>query len=288
MIKLSLRKKLLMAHGPAVLQVEAELQAGITAVYGHSGAGKTTLLKMIAGLVQPDEGVIEVNGKTWLNTRRGIRLPVQQRHIGFVFQDGALFPHMTVAENLRFALLPGQDASRITQLLQLIQMEQLANSRPGQLSGGQQQRVALVRALIRSPQVLLMDEPLASLDNDMRTQLRTAIAAVQQQFNPVSLLVTHDLAELHQLAANVLHLHEGNIIGSGTPARVFEQALPNEVQLTGTIVSLTPSGNRYELLLQTGTQQQIITISAAQAAALQPGSTITLYAKTIDAVIKTV
>lgn len=288
MIKINVSKKLLMAHGPATLQIDTVIEGeGITALYGHSGAGKTSLLKIIAGLMQPEKGLIEVNGEVWLNTERKINRPVQQRNIGFVFQDAALFPNMTVEQNLLYAAGNNQhDKTAIARLLQLVNMESLVHSRPAQLSGGQQQRVALVRALIRQPRVLLMDEPLSALDAGMRSQLRTAIQTMQQQFRPATLLVTHDITELHQLAGHVIHIDQGKIVNSGKPAAVLP-ALSNNLQLTGTIVQIVPSGSQYEVTIQTGSECLVITATPAQISNLQPGDKIALHGQVVaPAIVK--
>ncbi|HEV2354437.1 MAG TPA: ATP-binding cassette domain-containing protein, partial [Puia sp.] len=155
------------AHGPQQLDIAFQWQQGrLLAVYGPSGAGKTTLLRMLAGLTDPDSGYIEVNGEVWLDTERRINLQTRLRSIGFVFQDFALFPHLTVRRQLEYALPDRRNVAIVSELIGLMGLEALQHHRPAQLSGGQQQRVALARAIARRPELLLLDEPLSALDDE--------------------------------------------------------------------------------------------------------------------------
>lgn len=244
MIKINVSKKLLMAGVETRLKVEAELQRGsFTALHGPSGAGKTTLLRILAGLVQPEQGIIEVNGQTWLHTAKKINLPPQQRNIGFVFQDYALFPNMTVEQNLRYALPMGDDSSRIVQMLTLTGLQNLAARKPDTLSGGQKQRVALARALMRKPQLLLLDEPLAALDNEARLQLQAELQDIHQQTQVTTVLVSHQVAEIYKLADRVICIDKGNVKQSGSPAQVFGiHHQETGLHLTGEVIRITAIG----------------------------------------------
>jgi molybdate transport system ATP-binding protein len=172
---------------------------------------------MIAGLLSPDHGSIKVDGQTWFNSDARINLPPQQRNIGIVFQDYALFPNMTVRGNLEFALSRDQDGSIVDELLEISQLTNLQHKRPTFLSGGQKQRVALTRALVRRPQLLLLDEPLSSLDSRMRETLQDYIAGFHTRFGLTTILVSHDFLEVRKLAGRVLLLENGSIIRDCSP-----------------------------------------------------------------------
>src|SRR5882724_2547345 len=162
-------KMLQTADGKLPLDLSFELNKGsILTIYGNSGAGKTTVLRILAGLTEIGSGHIEVDGEAWRNTDRKINLPARKRSVGLVFQDFALFPHLTIKENLEFALQKREDRRLVEELIELMELQQLQRSRPANLSGGQQQRVALARAIVRKPRLLLLDEPLSSLDDEMR------------------------------------------------------------------------------------------------------------------------
>nr|WP_221307484.1 ATP-binding cassette domain-containing protein [Rhabdobacter roseus] len=237
MLDITLRHSLSTATGQVPLKVDFRVRAGqIVALTGPSGAGKTTLLRLLAGLVRPQVGIIKVGNETWLDTEKKIQVPPQQRRVGFVFQDYALFPHLTVRQNLTFALEKGQNPAVVDELLSQTELGQLAHRKPAQLSGGQQQRVALARALVRQlaepsvagPRVLLLDEPLSALDRDMRLRLQELLLQWHRRYQLTIILVTHDLAELFRLADHVLVLEEGKLVREGSPAAVYAQAAEAE------------------------------------------------------------
>jgi molybdate transport system ATP-binding protein len=205
-------KRLLSAEGPLALSVELSLSAGeVVTLFGRSGSGKTTILRTLAGLSRPDAGRIECGGRLWLDTARGVDAPPQERRAGMVFQDAALFPTMTVRENLRFALQPGQDARAADELLELVGLSALAARRPASLSGGQRQRVALARALVPEPAVLLLDEPLSALDEEARAELQDELLRLHKRRRFTALLVSHDRAEISKLSTRVLTLSDGRL-----------------------------------------------------------------------------
>ncbi len=211
-----------MVSGKKLLTVDAQIAKGqFTALYGPSGAGKTTILRVLAGLLKPDEGHIEVDGEIWLDTAKKISLPPQQRGIGFVFQDHALFPNMTVRQNLLYALPAGAPKSQADELLELIGLTALGGQMPQTLSGGQKQRVALARALVRRPKLLLLDEPFSSLDDAMSETLRIELKKIHQRYGVTTLMVSHNMAEICQLAQQVISIDQGQVINTGTPAKVF-------------------------------------------------------------------
>lgn len=275
MIKISIRKKLNMAGGKGFLTVDTELaEHAFTAVYGPSGAGKTSLLRIIAGLLQPDEGIIEVDGQTWFNAAKKIDLPPQKRNIGFVFQDYALFPNMTVLENLLYALPHQESKSRANELLNAMELQNLAHQKPGVLSGGQKQRVALARALVRKPQVLLLDEPLSALDDATRSKLQNQIKSVHEQYQLTTLLVSHHVPEIYKLANQVIQIDNGLVQQTGTPAQVFNLHEPNDgLTLIGEVVYI--KGDIIKVL----TNEQLIRIKpSAQTVGLALGDKVSIHA----------
>jgi molybdate transport system ATP-binding protein len=214
-----LLKALHTAAGPRTLDVRLTLAPGeLLAVTGPSGAGKTTLLRLLAGLDRPDGGFLTADGQPWYRQQPRHWLPPQQRPLGFVFQDYALFPNMTVRENLAFATAcRAEDKLLIDKLLEELELTELAQRRPAVLSGGQQQRVALARALARRPRLLLLDEPLAALDLPTRLRLQQVLAEVHKQFSLTTILISHDPAEIARLAHRVLELDLGQVRRLGPP-----------------------------------------------------------------------
>ncbi len=222
MIDIMLRKKLSGAGGDIHLQIDCQMQSGeIVGIYGPSGAGKSSILRMLAGLMVPDQGFIEVGGEVWLDTDKGISLPPQHRNIGMVFQEYSLFPNMTVLQNLEFALEKGKDKTLLHEMLEIIGMQELANQRPQLLSGGQKQRVALARAMLRQPKLLLLDEPLSALDREMRKNLQEYILRFHRDFQLTTLVVSHDAAEISRLSERLWVLENGGFVYDGEPNHYF-------------------------------------------------------------------
>ena len=191
-------------------------------LFGNSGAGKTTLLRILAGLVKPDKGRIIFGDTVWFDSDKKINLPPQKRNVGFMFQDYALFPNMSIENNIRFAQ-KSKNEEEVNQLLLLFDLETLRHRKPGQLSGGQKQRVALARALAAKPSVLMLDEPLSSLGYEMRSILQQEIRKAHQMLNTITLMVSHDLPEVYELATKVILLKNGEMVDVGAPAEVFEK-----------------------------------------------------------------
>ncbi len=222
MIKFEAYKLLDTATGKMPLDVKFHLAAGqLISLYGKSGAGKTTILRILAGLTPADKSFIEVENEVWDHTDKKIHYAVQKRSIGFVFQDYALFPNLTVRENLKFALSGKEDGKIIPELLELMELGNLQNNKPSALSGGQKQRVALARAIAGKPKILLLDEPLSALDDDMRMKLQDYILKAHRHYKLTTLFVSHHLPEIFRLSDQVLVLDNGKIIQEGRPFDVF-------------------------------------------------------------------
>ncbi len=194
MITVDIEKKLNARSTQGMLKIAQQFPKGsITKIYGPSGAGKTTLLKVIAGLAKPEKGVIIVDDVSWLDTEKGISLSPQERKTGFVFQHYALFPNMTALQHMHYAT---HHEPWIKQLLAIGKLETFADQKPEYLSGGQQQRLAILRAMAIKPKLLLMDEPFAALDPDMKTELIRNLQLLWKQLGTTVLIVSHNPQEL--------------------------------------------------------------------------------------------
>jgi molybdate transport system ATP-binding protein len=197
---------------------------GLTVLFGPSGCGKTTVLRCLAGLTQPDSGFIRAGVETWFDPEHRPPLPASRRGIGFVFQEPALFPHLSVEHNLAYGLHGwprGERRARVAELIELMGLTGLAGRRPSEVSGGQKQRVALARALAPRPRLVLLDEPFASLDRAAADQLRHHLRTILQTLGVPAILVTHDAQEALALGDRMLLMDEGRIIREGTPAEVL-------------------------------------------------------------------
>ena len=254
MIKFYAHKTLQTADGKLPLDVSFFVEKGqFITIYGNSGAGKTTILRILAGLTDTEKSRIEVEGECWNNTEKKIILPIQKRSVGFVFQDYALFPNLTVRENLAFALQKGNDKNIVNELMELMELQSLQNSKPQHLSGGQKQRVALARAIVRKPKILLLDEPLSALDDEMRFKLQDYILKAHQHYQLTTILVSHHLPEIFKLSTHVILLDKGNIIKEGTPSFVFsEEKISSKFKLTGEIIAIEKSDVIYIVSVLSG------------------------------------
>jgi molybdate transport system ATP-binding protein len=238
-----------------LLRVEAQSQVGsldlelavapgeTLALAGPSGAGKTSVLRIVAGLLRPERGVVACGDDTWLDTERGIALAPERRRCAYVFQDYALFHHLTAAQNVAYALHDrprGERRQRARDLLDRFGLTNRADAQPHELSGGERQRVALARALAREPRALLLDEPLSALDARTRASATRELAAALRDANVPTLLVTHDFAEAARLGSRVAVMDTGRVVQSGPasdlaarPASAFVADFTGAVVLTG-------------------------------------------------------
>ena len=244
--------------GDLVLDVELAVKRGeCLALAGPSGAGKTSILRVAAGLLRPEQGRVDANGDTWLDTERGIDVPAEERRCGYVFQHYALFPHLSAWQNVAYSLRGlsrSERRERATELLVRFGLAGRADARPHTLSGGERQRVAVARALARGPEVLLLDEPLSALDARTRAAAARELGGVLRGSEAPTLLVTHDFAEAAQLGDRVGIVDRGRVVQLGTPSELaaapgsaFVADFTGAVVLTG-VARPDPSGvTRIEL-----------------------------------------
>jgi len=189
-----------------------------TILYGHSGSGKSLTLKCMAGIIRPDSGRIEVGGRVLFDSAKKINIPARDRRLGYVFQDYALFPHLSVLENVGFAFKKGfrarmqrDDIRRVMDNLCILGIEDIADAHPGEISGGQKQRVAIARALILRPDAILLDEPFSALDTILRAKLRNELKSLQERFGIPVVLITHDPADIDAFPGTVVNYSAGKV-----------------------------------------------------------------------------
>ncbi len=208
-------------QGDFDLDVAFEAGPGVTALFGPSGAGKTSVIRAIAGLLRPSEARITFDGMIWNDTAKRILVPAAKRRIGYVFQEGLLFPHMNVRQNLDFGMWftpKAERRMRFDDVVGLLGIGHLLAARPANLSGGEKSRVAIGRALLSSPRLLLMDEPLASLDEARKSEILPYLLTIRDHWKVLILYVSHAKSEVAQLADQVILMKEGKIIAKGPPS----------------------------------------------------------------------
>lgn len=197
------------------LEMNCSIDSKITGIFGPSGAGKTSFVKAISGLAIPDDGSISISKQIVFSEKDSINLPPENRNIGYVFQEGRLFPHMNVAQNLKYGLKRDHDPSIYSEVIELLKITDILNKNPSQISGGQGQRVAIGRALLTSPQLLILDEPFSSLDKNLRYHIISLLKPLIDRFNIPLLVISHDLSDLLMLSQNLLIIRNGKCVGHG-------------------------------------------------------------------------
>jgi molybdate transport system ATP-binding protein len=225
---MSLEVSIAARFGRFQLEVEFSAPAGITALFGASGAGKTVTLRSVAGLARPDRGVISLGDRRLFDSAAAIDVPTRLRRIGYVFQQSALLPHLSVGGNVGYGLHGwSREAreARVSELLELVGLAEERGRRPGGLSGGEQQRVALARSLAPHPDLLLLDEPFAALDRRVRRRLRDELRELHAATGVPMVLVTHDLAEVRQLAGWLVVYGSGRVLATGPTDRILAEPL---------------------------------------------------------------
>lgn len=214
------------------LKIQFESGEGVTGLLGASGSGKSMTLRCIAGIEKPDKGKIIVDGMTWFDAEKKIDLPPQKRNVGYIFQNYALFPNMTVGQNITAGMKKSADGTRkiLEQVLERFQIYELKDRYPAQLSGGQQQRVALARIFARSPKVLMLDEPFSALDTFLKWELQCEVSKILKDYKGTTLFVSHSRDEVFALCDRVAVINDGKIDQFGALRTIFE--IPNTISTT--------------------------------------------------------
>lgn len=287
-MKVSFRKALNGPEGEFILNVNTEIEQGrIVTIYGESGAGKTSILRILAGLLKPEDGFIEVNNEVWFDAGKGINLKPHQRKVGFVFQDYALFPNMNVLENLEFALERGQSSTIVAELIEIMELGDLRHRKPETLSGGQKQRVALARALVRKPNLLLLDEPLSALDKVMRMKLQDYILKAQRNYKLTTLLVSHEVGEIVKMADEVLQLKSGSITQRDAPINFFtKKEVSGKFKFTGEVIAIERQDVVFVITVLIGNTLVKVVADEREAIQLKVGDDVLVASKAFNPLIQ--
>lgn len=280
-------------HRLGAFTLEAVFETGgrLTALFGPSGSGKTSLINLIGGLLRPDEGRIIVDGRVLADIKAGTYVPKHKRRIGYVFQDARLFPHMTVSQNLRygrFFVAASERYGEMAGVVELLGIGHLLDRRPGGLSGGEKQRVAIGRALLASPRLILMDEPLASLDDQRKAEIMPYIERLRDETKIPIVYVSHSVAEVARLATDIVVLDRGKVAASGPTSRILQRLdlLSDEERGEGGAVIEMRVAERdasYGLSLLTSTAGEI-RVAGLDA---DPGSSVRVRIRARDVIVAT-
>ena len=287
LIEAAFKKKLFTANGELLLDVSFNIEKGaMVSLFGPSGAGKTTILRILAGLTKAHEGFIKVDGETWFDSKAKINLMARKRPVGYMFQDYALFPNMSIKENLKFAQ-PDPDHKHIEELLELFELKELRHRKPTMLSGGQQQRVALARALARKPKILMLDEPLSAIDPAFRVKLQDEILEMHRRFGVTTLLVSHDLPEVFKLSNRVMLLENGNIVKQGDPFEVLgSKRTSGKVQFMAEVLKVEKEDIVLVLTLLSGNSLVKVAVRDDDDQNYKPGDKVVIITKAFNPVIQ--
>ncbi len=277
------------------LVIKEKFSEGITGIYGHSGSGKTSLLHSIAGLENPTKGQIIIEGTTVFDAERKLHVPVEKRNIGYVFQEGRLFPHMTVEKNLLYGQRKkAKSKVSFNEVVELLNLGHILKSRPSQISGGERQRTALGRSLLASPEILLLDEPFSAVDNNLRNQILPFILRIQQKIKIPILVVSHDIPDLLKLTNKLLLIKSGDCIGHGeyydllmqkeTSSVFSSNALINSINME--VHEVSPE-NGLTLLSWKDSEREVILKCEKSKIAYQKGDTVKLFVNADDIALAT-
>ncbi len=281
MIKIDLHKNIHGSSGDMSLDIDVEIKEGdFVALSGKSGSGKTTLLRILAGL-EDAKGEIKIGNKIWLNST--INTPPQKREIGFVFQDYALFPNMSIEDNLLFVK---KDKKLANNLLDMVELGELKKRYPNTLSGGQKQRVSLCRALMNRPKLLLMDEPLSALDPLMRGKLQNEILMFHKEFGTTTIMVSHDSSEIYRLSNRVLVLNEGKIIDDGFAKDILLKTTGSQkFSFEGELLDIVRVDVIYIAIISIGQQLVEVVITKREAQSFSIGDIVNISTKAFSPTI---
>lgn len=287
MIEIDIIKPLYTADGIINLKVNKKINKGdFLTLFGKSGSGKTTLLRILAGLETPKSGKIVVDKEIWFDSSKKINLAPQKRDVGFVFQDYALFPNMSVKKNLEFALKNKNEIKKVDEILEIMEIKNLSNMKPELLRGGQKQRVALARTLMTNPKILLLDEPLSALDTTMRLKLQDELSLIHQKFNITSILVSHDISEVFKLSNRVFKINLGEIEEDGTPNELFSnQKISSKFKIVGEILSIKKSDILYIIEILSNNEVVKATAVEDEIKDLKIGDKILLSSKAFNPIV---
>ncbi len=288
MIHINIQKMLHGSNGEMPLDITIDIQEGeFVALSGISGSGKTTLLRIIAGLEKIDNGKIIVNEKIWTDsTNRKSFTPIQKRSIGYLFQDYALFPNMSVLKNLLFVK---DDKELAYKLLDIVGLKELENRMPQTLSGGQKQRIALCRALMNQPKILLLDEPLSALDLNMRKKLQDDIKKFHEEFKITTIMVSHDPSEIYKLSSRVLILEDGKIIKDGKAKDVLLKTSGSQkFSFRGELLEIYQADILNIAIVSIADQLVKVVLDSSQANELQIGDMVNISTKAFSPTISKV
>ena len=281
MITIDISKRLHGSSGEMDLKVSLEIKENdFVALAGESGSGKTTFLRILAG-VEEASGTIKIGDKVWLDGK--VTTPPQKREIGFVFQDYALFPNMSVEENLLFV---NKDKKLADHLLEITQLGKLKKRLPNTLSGGQKQRVSLCRALMNRPKLLLMDEPLSALDPSMRTKLQNEILTLHKEFGTTTIMVSHDPSEIYRLSDRVIVLEHGHIVNDGCAKDVLLKTTGSQkFSFEGELLDIVKVDVIYIAIISIGRQLVEVVVTEEEAKSLTIGDVVNVSTKAFSPTI---
>lgn len=288
MILIEVYKMLQTSDGELPLDISLTIEKGqFVSIYGNSGAGKTTILRVLSGLTKAEKVHVKVEESIWDDSEIKFHLPIQKRSIGFVFQDFALFPNLTVKENLEFALSKNDSKEIVSELIELMELQSLQNSKPQNLSGGQKQRVALARAIVSKPEILLLDEPLSALDDEMRFKLQDYILKIHQKYNLTTLMVSHSISEIFKLSDKVIVVDKGKIVKEGTPETVFtDHKISSKFQLIGEIIKISKSDIVYVVLVSSGNNIIKVIATEEEVKQYEIGQKVLIASKAFNPIIQ--
>lgn len=288
MIEINVSKILGSRREKIRLDLELTIQKGhFVTLYGVSGAGKTSTLRLLSGLLAPDTGRIVVNGIPWFDVDKRIDLPPQKRNVGYVFQDYALFPNMTVQQNLAFALGKGRHRSIIGELTDLMELGDLLRRKPETLSGGQKQRVALARALVQRPEILILDEPLSAIDHNMRAKLQDYLLKVHAAFKLTTILVSHNIAEIVKLSDRVYELENGKVVREDSTMDFFVSEKNDiKIRFSGEVVKIGKRGMDNVVSVLIGNSLVEVVCGPREMDGLRIGDTVHIASRSFDPVIE--